>query len=338
MIDLASSYLGLKLKNPLVHSASPLSENVDTMKRLEDAGSSAIVMHSLFEEQITHESRQLDHYLSYGTESQAEARSYFPEANNYRVGPDGYLEKIRLAKAALAIPVIGSLNGVSRGGWVEYARLIQQAGADALELNIYMLPTDPGMSGPEVEQMYVDTVAAVRAEVTIPLAVKVAPYFSAMANMAKRLESAGADGLVLFNRFYQPDFDLEQLEVVPHLVLSTSWEMRLPLRWVAILFGRVDVDFAITSGVHSHEDVLKGVMAGASATMMTSAVLQHGISRVSVVLDGLVRWMEEKEYASIAQMRGSMSQKHVKEPAAFERANYMKMLHSWQSDPTGFLP
>jgi len=338
MIDLATSYLGLKLKNPLVHSASPLSENVDTMKRIEDAGSSAIVMHSLFEEQITHESRQLDHYLSYGTESQAEARSYFPEANSYRVGPDGYLEKIRLAKAALAIPVIGSLNGVSRGGWVEYARLIQQAGADALELNIYMLPTDPEMSGPEVEQMYIDTVAAVRAEVTIPLAVKVAPYFSAMANMAKRLESAGADGLVLFNRFYQPDFDLEQLEVVPHLVLSTSWEMRLPLRWVAILFGRVDVDFAITSGVHSHEDVLKGVMAGASATMMTSAVLQHGISHVSVVRDGLVRWMEEKEYASIAQMRGSMSQKHVKEPTAFERANYMKMLHSWQSDPTGFLP
>jgi len=338
MIDLATSYLGLKLNNPLVHSASPLSENVDTMKRLEDAGSSAIVMHSLFEEQITHESRQLDHYLSYGTESQAEARSYFPEANTYRVGPDGYLEKIRLAKAALAIPVIGSLNGVSRGGWVEYARLIQQAGADALELNIYMIPTDPEMSGPEVEQMYVDTVAAVRAEVTIPLAVKVAPYFSAMANMAKRLESAGADGLVLFNRFYQPDFDLEQLEVVPHLVLSTSWEMRLPLRWVAILFGRVDVDFAITSGVHSHEDVVKGVMAGANATMMTSAVLQHGISHVRVVLDGLARWMEEKEYASVAQMRGSMSQKHVTEPAAFERANYMKMLHSWQSDPTGFLP
>ena len=338
MIDLTTSYLGLTLKNPLVHSASPLSENVDTMKRLEDAGVSAIVMHSLFEEQITHESRQLDHYLSYGTESQAEARSYFPEANSYRVGPDGYLEKIRLAKAALAIPVIGSLNGVSRGGWVEYARLIQQAGADALELNIYMIPTDPEMSGPEVEQMYVDTVAAVRAEVTIPLAVKVSPYFSAMANMAKRLESAGADGLVLFNRFYQPDFDLDQLEVVPHLVLSTSWEMRLPLRWVAILYGRVDVDFAITSGVHSHEDVIKGVMAGASATMMTSALLQNGISHVRGVLDGLARWMKEREYASIAQMRGSMSQKHVKEPAAFERANYMKMLHSWQSDPTGFLP
>ncbi len=338
MIDLTTSYLGLKLKNPLVHSASPLSENVDTMKRLEDAGSSAIVMHSLFEEQITHESRQLDHYLSYGTESQAEARSYFPEANSYRVGPDGYLEKIRLAKAALAIPVIGSLNGVSRGGWVEYARLIQQAGADALELNIYMIPTDPEMSGPEVEQLYVDTVAAVRAEVTIPLAVKVSPYFSAMANMAKRLEAAGADGLVLFNRFYQPDFDLEALEVVPHLVLSTSWEMRLPLRWVAILYGRVDVDFAITSGVHSHEDVIKGVMAGASATMMTSAVLQNGVSHVRVVVDGLARWMKEREYASIAQMRGSMSQKHVKEPAAFERANYMKMLHSWQSDPTGFLP
>jgi dihydroorotate dehydrogenase (fumarate) len=338
MIDLSTSYLGLKLKNPLVHSASPLSEHVDTMRRVEDAGASAIVMHSLFEEQITHESRQLDHYLSYGAESHAEARSYFPEAHTYRVGPDGYLEKIRLAKAALSIPVIGSLNGVSRGGWVEYARSIQQAGADALELNIYMIPTDPEMSGPEVEQMYVDTVAAVRGEVTIPLAVKVAPYFSAMANMARRLQSAGADGLVLFNRFYQPDIDLEELEVVPHLVLSTSWEMRLPLRWVAILYGRVDVDFAITSGVHSHEDVLKGVMAGASVTMMTSAVLQSGIGHVRTVLDGLARWMEAREYRSIGQMRGSMSQKHVAEPAAFERANYMKMLHSWQSDPTGLLP
>ena len=228
MIDLSTTYLGLKLKNPLVHSASPLSEHVDSMKRLEDAGSSAIVMHSLFEEQINHESHQLDHYLSYGAESHAEARSYFPEAGSYRVGPEGYLEKIRLAKAALSIPVIGSLNGVSRGGWVEYARLIQEAGADALELNIYMIPADIEMTGPQVEQTYLDTVAAVRKEVTIPLAVKVGPFFSAMGNMARRLKDAGADGLVLFNRFYQPDFDLDQLEVVPHLILSTSAEMRLP--------------------------------------------------------------------------------------------------------------
>lgn len=338
MIDLSTTYLGLNLKNPLVHSASPLSEHVESMKRLEDAGSSAIVMHSLFEEQINHESRQLDHYLSYGAESQSEARSYFPEMRTYRVGPDGYLEKIRLAKAALSIPVIGSLNGVSRGGWVEYARLIQEAGADALELNIYMIPADIDMSGPEVEQMYIDTVAAVRREVTIPLAVKIGPFFSAMGNMARRLKEAGADGLVLFNRFYQPDFDLDQLEVVPHLVLSSSSEMRLPLRWVAMLYGRIDIDLAITSGVHSAEDVLKGVMAGAKVTMMTSAVLQNGIDHVRTVLDGARRWMEEREYASITQMCGSMSQQHVEDPAAFERANYMKMLHSWQSDPTGLLP
>jgi dihydroorotate dehydrogenase (fumarate) len=215
---------------------------------------------------------------------------------------------------------------------------MQQAGADAIELNIYMIPTDPEMSGPEVEQMYIDTVGAVRQEVTIPLAVKVGPFFSAMGHMAKRFRAAGADGLVLFNRFYQPDFDLETLEVVPHLVLSTSWEMRLPLRWVAILFGRVDVDFAITSGVHTADDVIKGVMAGARVTMMTSAILEHGLWHVKRVLGDVECWMEEHEYISIAQMCGSMSQLHVAEPAAFERANYMKMLQSWQSDPTGFLP
>ena len=338
MSDLTTTYLGMQLKNPIVHSASPLSESLDSMKRLEDAGCSGIVMHSLFEEQIENESRQLDHYLSYGEQSQAEARSYFPEAGSYRVGPEEYLERIERAKRSLDIPVIGSLNGVSRGGWVEYARRIQQAGADALELNIYMIPTDPEMSGPEVEQMYIDTLTAVRNEVAIPLAVKVGPFFSAMANMARRLKAAGADGLVLFNRFYQPDFDLDAFEVVPHLTLSTSWEMRLPMRWVAILYGRVDVDFAITSGVHTADDVIKGVMAGARVTMMTSAVLQNGIGHVTGVLGGVHRWMEEHEYISIAQMCGSMSQKNVAEPAAFERANYMKMLHSWQSDPTGFLP
>jgi dihydroorotate dehydrogenase (fumarate) len=338
MIDLSTTYLGLTLKNPLAHSASPLSEHLDKMKALEDAGASAIVMYSLFEEQIRMESHEIDHYLSYGAESHAEARSYFPEAESYRVGPDEYLDKIRRAREALSIPVIGSLNGVSRGGWVEYARLIQEAGANALELNIYMIPTDPAMSGPEVEQMYIDTVTAVRREVTIPLAVKVGPFFSAMANMAQRLKEAGADGLSLFNRFYQPDFDLETLEVVPHLVLSRSPEMRLPLRWVAILYGRIDVDFAITSGVHTTEDVIKGVMAGANVTMMTSAVLQDGIERMTTVLDGVHRWMEQREYTSVTQMRGSMSQKNCAEPAAFERANYMKMLHSWQSDPTGRLP
>jgi dihydroorotate dehydrogenase (fumarate) len=338
MSDLRTKYLGLDLKNPIVHSASPLSESLDNMKKLEDAGCSAIVMHSLFEEQIQQESRQLDHYLSYGSQSFAEALSYFPEAESYRVGPDEYLDRIARAKRALAIPVIGSLNGVSRGGWVEHARLMQQAGADAIELNIYMLPADPEMSGPEVEQMYIDTLSAVRGEVTVPLAVKVGPFFSAMGHMARRLKAAGADGLVLFNRFYQPDFDLETLEVVPNLVLSTSWEMRLPLRWVAILFGRVDVDFAITSGVHTADDVIKGVMAGARVTMMTSAILQRGMGHVRRVLGDVGQWMEENEYVSVAQMCGSMSQRNVADPAAFERANYMKMLHSWQSDPTGLLP
>jgi len=338
MIDLSTTYLGLKLKNPLVHSASPLSESIDDMQRLQDAGCSAIVMHSLFEEQITNESRQLDHYLSYGEQSYAEALSYFPEAASYRVGPDEYLERIALAKRTLDVPIIGSLNGVSRGGWVDYARRIQQAGADALELNIYMIPTDPDILGAEVEQMYIDTLGAVRDEVTIPLAVKVGPYFSAMAHMAKLFEEAGANGLVLFNRFYQPDFDLEKLEVVPHLVLSTSEELRLPLRWVAILFGRINVDFAITSGVHTGEDVIKGVMAGARVTMMTSAILRHGIGHVDTVLGDVRSWMEANEYKSISQMCGSMSQQNVSERAAFERANYMKMLHSWRPDPTGRLP
>jgi dihydroorotate dehydrogenase (fumarate) len=338
MIDLSTTYLGLRLKNPLVHSASPLSESIDNMKRLEDAGCSAIVMHSLFEEQINQESRQLDHYLSYGEQSHAEALSYFPEATSYRVGPDEYLGRIARAKGSLEIPVIGSLNGVSRGGWVDYARRIQQAGADALELNIYMLPTDPDFVGSDVEQMYADTVRAVRDEVTIPLAIKVSPFFSAMANMARNLKDAGADGLVLFNRFYQPDFDLETLEVVPHLVLSTSEELRLPLRWVAILYGRVNVDFAITSGVHTGEDVIKCMMAGAKVAMMTSAILRHGIGHANTVLADVQRWMDAHEYESIAQMCGSMSQRNVVESAAFERANYMKLLHSWQPDPTGRLP
>jgi dihydroorotate dehydrogenase (fumarate) len=338
MIDLSTRYLGLRLKNPLVHSASPLSESLDNMRRLEDAGCSAIVMHSLFEEQITNESRQLDHYLSYGEQSYAEALSYFPEARSYRVGPDQYLDHIARAKQALEIPIIGSLNGVSRGGWVEYAQLIQQAGADALELNIYMIPTDLDLFGGAVEQMYIDTVSAVRDKVSIPLAVKISPYFSAMAHMAKVLQGAGANGLVLFNRFYQPDFDLEKLEVVPHLVLSTSDELRLPLRWVAILYGRVDVDFAITGGVHTGEDVIKGVMAGARVTMMTSAILRHGIGHANTVLGDVQRWMEAREYHSITQMCGSMSQQNVVERAAFERANYMKVLRSWQPDPTGKLP
>jgi dihydroorotate dehydrogenase (fumarate) len=325
----------MDLKNPIVPSASPLSEKIDNLKRLEDAGAAAVVMHSLFEEQINEESQSLDHYLSYGTESYAEALQYFPEAHEYKVGPEGYLNLVREAKERLSIPVIGSLNGVSTGGWIDYAKRIQEAGADALELNIYYLPTKIDMDGAEVEKMYVDIVTDVKKSVSIPVAVKVSPFFSSMGNMAKKLVDAGADGLVLFNRFFQPDFDLDQLEVVPRLVLSSQFDNRLPLRWIAILFGRLKVDFALTRGVRTHEDVLKGLMAGANVTMMTSEILEHGIGRVGEILADLERWMEEKEYESVKQMQGSMSQIRCPEPAAFERANYMKVLHSWRPDPTG---
>jgi len=336
-IDLSTTYMGLTLKNPIVPSASPLSQSVEHICRMEDAGAAAVVMYSLFEEQLTRESQQLDHYLSYGSESFAEALNYYPDMEMYNIGPEEYLNLISRAKLAVDIPIIGSLNGVSTGGWIEYARKIEEAGADALELNVYYIPTDIGMTGTEVEQMYMDTVWDVKKSVSIPVAVKLSPYFSATGNMASRLAEAGADALVLFNRFYQPDFDLENLEVVPHLVLSNSHELRLPLRWVAILYGRVPVDFAITSGVHTHEDVLKGLMAGAKVTMMASELLQNGLQRISEIVQGMLVWLEEHEYESVAQMQGSMSQQHVAEPAAFERANYMRVLQSWQPDPAGQL-
>jgi dihydroorotate dehydrogenase (fumarate) len=336
-MDLTTTYLGMNLKNPIVPSASPLSRSIDNICRMEDEGAAAVVMYSLFEEQITFESQTLDHFLDYGAESFSEALSYFPDLGSYNVGPDEYLNLVSRAKAAVNIPVIGSLNGVSTGGWISYAKKIEQAGADALELNIYHIPTDPDQTGGEVEQMYVDVVGAVKQSVAIPVAVKLSPYFSATANVAKRLAAAGADALVLFNRFYQPDFDLEALEVVPHLVLSNSNELRLPLRWVAILYGRVPVDLAITTGVHTHEDVLKGLMAGAKVTMMTSELLHNGIHRMREILNDLVNWMEEYEYESVRQMQGSMSQKHVADPAAFERANYMRVLQSWRPDPAGQL-
>ncbi|MFN3979125.1 MAG: dihydroorotate dehydrogenase-like protein [Caldilinea sp.] len=337
MIDLTTNYLGMKLKHPVVPSASPLSDSLDKIKRLEDAGASAVVMYSLFEEQIVGESHLLDHYLSYGAESFAEALDYFPEMDSYNVGPHAYLDLIRRAKESVQIPIIGSLNGVSTGGWVEYARMIEEAGANALELNIYYIPTDPALTGAEVEQMYLDVVHDVKANISIPLAVKVGPFFSSFANMAMKLAKAGADGLVIFNRFYQPDFDLERLEVVPNLTLSSAWELRTPLRWVSILYGRVPVDFAVTRGVHSYEDVLKGVMAGANVTMMASELLRNGIQRIGLIVQEVARWLEEHEYDSLAQARGSMSQQNVAEPAAFERANYMKVLQSWKFDPTGVL-
>ena len=337
MVDLTTNYLGLTLKHPVVPSASPLSDSLDKIKRLEDAGAAAVVMYSLFEEQIVGESHLLDHYLSYGAESFAEALDYFPEMDSYNVGPHAYLDLLRRAKESVNIPVIGSLNGVSTGGWVEYARMIQEAGADALELNIYYIPTDPAMTGAEVEQMYLDVVHDVKASISIPLAVKVGPYFSSFANMAMRLSKAGADGLVIFNRFYQPDFDLERLEVVPNLTLSSAWELRTPIRWVSILYGKVPVDFAVTRGVHSYEDVLKGVMAGANVTMMASELLRNGVQRIGLVVQEVAQWLEDHEYHSLKQARGSMSQQNVAEPAAFERANYMKVLQSWKYDPTGVL-
>ncbi len=329
MPDLTTTYLGLQLKNPLVASASPLSKKVDTVRRLEDAGAAALVMYSLFEEQITHESHELDHFLERGTHSFAESLSYFPDMGHYNLEPELYLEHLHKIKQALSIPVIGSLNGISSGGWVEYAHDIEQAGADALELNIYYLPTDIDLSGAELEEEYVNLVRDVRARVKLPIAVKLSPYFTALPNMAKRFVDAGANGLVLFNRFYQPDFDLEELEVIPNLVLSTSHELRLPLRWIAILYGRIKADFALTSGVHSAQDVLKAMMAGANVAMMTSTLLANGVGRLMHILTDLQEWMEEHEYASISDMRGSMSQRAVADPAAFERANYIKALNSF---------
>jgi len=299
------------------------------IQEMEQAGIAAVVMYSLFEEQIIHESLELDHFLTRGTESFAEAMSYLPDVGKYSLAPDIYIEKITQAKKAVNIPIIGSLNGVSSGGWVEYAKKIQDAGADALELNTYFLPTDVNLTSNELEDNYTKLVSDVRAQINIPLAVKLSPFFTALPNMARRLVDAGANGLVLFNRFYQPDFDLGTMEVAPHLKLSTSAELRLPLRWIAILYGKVQADLALTTGVHTAGDVLKTVMAGANVAMTTSALLQEGIGVISTILNGVQAWMEEHEYESIQQMKGSMSQGAVAEPAAFERANYMKELGSY---------
>jgi dihydroorotate dehydrogenase (fumarate) len=329
MIDLSTRYLGLSLASPLVASASPLSERLDNIRAMEDAGAAAVVLHSLFEEQIDVESEHLDRYLSHGAESHPEALDYFPDLAGYNLGPDGYLEHLRRAKEAVGIPIIGSLNGVSTGGWVEFAKKMQQAGADALELNIFYVPTDPALSGVQVERMYVDLVRDVKASVSIPVAVKLGHAFSALANLARHLDVVGADGLVLFNRFYLPDFDLESLEVTPRLTLSSPYELLLRLHWVAILYGHVKADLAVTGGVHGSAQVLKSMMAGARVAMMTSTILQNGIGHFARVRADLLDWMEAHEYASIAQMQGSMSYRSVAEPAAFERANYMKVLSSY---------
>ncbi|MCL6506724.1 MAG: dihydroorotate dehydrogenase-like protein [Bryobacteraceae bacterium] len=329
MPDLSTTYLGLNLKNPLVVSPSPLCEEIGNLIQMEDAGAAAVVLHSLFEEQILIESQALDQGLSLGVESFAESLSYFPDMTAYNLGPEGYLEHIRKAKQAVNIPVIASLNGVTTGGWIKYARLMQEAGADALELNIFYLANDPELSGADVEELYTSLVSHVKASVRIPVAVKLGPYFSSMAHMAKKLDEAGADALVLFNRFYQPDFDLENLEVVPALHLSTPHELLLRLHWVATLYGHVRADLAVTGGVHTAHDVLKAMMAGARVAMMTSALLRHGIDHIRTVLRDLVQWMEEHEYESVRQMQGSMSRRNVPDPSAFSRANYMKVLSSY---------
>ncbi len=333
MTDLSTTYLGLNLKNPLVASASPLSKKVETARRLEEAGISAIVMHSLFEEQIIHESLELDHYLSRGTESFAEALTYLPDGGMYAVSPEKYLNQLTAMKKALNIPVIASLNGVSKGGWTSYAKKMQEAGADALELNLYYLATDPEMKSDDVENAQVELVAEVKSAISIPLAVKLSPYITALPNFAKRIVAAGASGLVLFNRFYQPDFDLDELSVVPNLELSSSSDLRLPLRWISIMYGNIHADYALSSGIHTAKDVLKSMMAGAKVAMMASNLLHHGEKVIPSMLEELQTWMKEREYESIKQMQGSMSQRNVREPAAFERANYMKVLSSWRELP-----
>jgi dihydroorotate dehydrogenase (fumarate) len=329
MIDLTTTYLGLKLNSPLVCSASPLCESVDNLRRMEDAGAGAVVLHSLFEEQLNVESCDLDRFLFQGTDSYAEATSYFPDMVGYNLGPEGYLKHVEQAKRAVSIPVIGSLNGTTPGGWLRYARAIEEAGADALELNVYSIPTDPMISGAMVEHRLIDLVRQVRAQLRIPLAVKLGPYFSAPAALARQLDEVGVGALVLFNRFYQPDFNLETLDVEPKLRLSDPSELLLRLHWVAILHDSTHADLAITGGVHSARDVLKCILAGASVAMMTSALLLQGIDYLKTVRRDLLLWMEDHEYQSVRQMQGSMSLWSVRNPAAFERGNYMKVLRSY---------
>ncbi len=334
-MDLTTTYLGLKLRSPLVPSAAaPLSEDVDNIKRMEEAGAAAVVLHSLFEEQLVQEKFELHHHLTYGTESFAESLTYFPEPETFHVGPELYLEHIRKAKEAVAIPIIASLNGYTPGGWIDYARMMQQAGADAIELNIYYVPTDPNLTGSEIEQNYINILRDVKAEVTIPVAIKLSPFFSNMANMAKRLDDIGADALVLFNRFYQPDIDIENLEVYPHLVLSSPNASRLPMRWIAILYGRIKADLAATGGIQRGQDAIKMLMAGAKVTHLCATLLRHGIEHIRAIEQEIVYWMEEHEYISVQQMQGSMSQINCPDESAFERVQYMKAIQSYKPEWT----
>jgi len=328
-MDLSTTYMGLKLKNPLVPSASPLTANVESITKLAEAGAGAVVLHSLFEEQIRHEQEELVYYTTQGTEAYAEMLSFFPEPDDYRRGPDEYLDLIGKAKRAVDIPVIASLNGSTVGGWTDYAHKMQQAGADALELNVYYVASDLKQSGEAVEQLYLDILKAVKKAVKIPVAMKLSPYFSSAANMATKLDQAGANGLVLFNRFFQPDINLDSLEVVPDLVLSSPFELRLPMRRIAVLHGRIKASLAATSGVSNGRDVIKCMMAGADITQMCSVLLRKGAGEIGTILRDMEAWMEQHEYESIQQMKGSLSQKSCPDPAAFERANYMKTLNSY---------
>ncbi|HLG31610.1 MAG TPA: dihydroorotate dehydrogenase-like protein [Ignavibacteriaceae bacterium] len=328
-MDISTTYLGLKLKSPIVPSAGPLSQDISNIRQMEDAGAGAVVLYSLFEEQLEHEELELNYHTT-PAESYAEATSYFPMPFGYKSGPDEYLEHIRKAKASVDIPIIASLNGKSLGGWIDYSKKIEEAGADALELNIYLLATDIEKRSEDIERNYIHIVRRVRSEIKIPIAVKMHPFFSSTAWMANELSKAGANGLVLFNRFYQPDINLETLEVEPNVILSTPFAMRLPLRWIAILYGRTNADLAATSGIYTEEDVVKMIMAGANVTQMLSCLLKFGIGHIADVLTKMKSWMEEKEYESVKQMRGSMSYMNVPDPAKFERANYMKVLHSFR--------
>jgi dihydroorotate dehydrogenase (fumarate) len=330
MIDLNTNYLGLRLRTPLVASASPLSQEIGGIRHLEDSGASAVVLYSLFEEQLQQESFELEHHLAAGTDSFAEAASFFPKPAEFPLRPEGYLNHIRQAKEAVDIPIIASLNGATLGGWARYAKQIEQAGADAIECNIYFIPANPDIAGSEIEKTYIDILREVKISVHIPVAVKLSPFFSNMANMAKRLDEAGANALVLFNRFYQPDINLDELEIQPNVLLSTPQALRLPLTWIGILYGRIRANLAATSGVHGPEDVIKLLMVGADVTMLCSALLRNGIRHLQYIEAGLVEWMEKHEYESVQQMKGSMSQIRCPNPSAFERAQYMKAVKGVQ--------
>ena len=329
-MDLSTTYLGLPLKNPVMPGASPMVDKLDTVRRLEDAGAAAIMMHSLFEEQITSQQLAEFAHTEFSAGSSSEASSYFPQMADYALGPDKYLEQIAKIKETVAIPVIGSLNGISMGGWTDHARLIQQAGADALELNVYYVATDPNESGTAVEKRTLDILEAVKASVTIPIAVKLSSYFSSPGHFAKQLDASGSAGVVMFNRFYQPDINIEELEATPHLELSNSTELRQRLRWIAIIHGHIKANIALSGGVHSFEDIIKGIMVGADVVQVVSTLLKHGPEHLAGLLANLSRWMEDHEYESVDQMRGSMSLGHCPDPSVYERANYLRVLQLWK--------